>query len=68
MNEFPRFWRFAWLFFMQPLTLHRFLKGWRVDGDESALSLWRRRHELNEAERWWIGASARLLLDRKSVV
>ena len=63
MNGFPGFWRFAWLFFMQPISLHRLLKGWRIeDPDEPGFQFWRRRLDLSEAERWWIGASGRLLL------
>ncbi len=63
VNGFPGFWRFAWLFFMQPISLHRLLKGWRIeDSEEPGFQFWRRRHDLSEAERWWIGASARLLL------
>lgn len=38
---FPGFWRFAWMFFMQPLLLHRRLKERSVDPRGGLIGLWR---------------------------
>jgi len=56
----PGFWRFAWLFFMQPVTLHRLLPKLDVDPDAPFWKLQTR----SPAARWWVirGAQALLLL------
>src|ERR1017187_4362235 len=56
----PGFWRFVWLFWMQPVTLHRLLRGLEVVPTESALTLLRRRR--SPAENWWLVRSAQMLL------
>ena len=63
MNNFPGFFRFLWLFWMQPVTLHRRLKGWGVeDPGEPGFRLWRRRNLLSPGEKWWLRSLAQLLL------
>lgn len=56
----PGFWRFTWLFFMQPVTLHRLLRNVEVDPRASAWEL--RRQWGLPAVRWWLIRSAQVLL------
>ena len=56
----PGFWRFVWLFWMQPVTLHRLLRSLEVDPKESGWKLLRRRR--SPSENWWLVRSAQLLL------
>src|ERR1022692_964793 len=56
----PGFWRFAWLFLMQPVTLGRLLRGVGVDPRESLRTLLRRRR--SPAENQWLLPSAQLLM------
>lgn len=39
LAEIPGLWRFLWLLFMQPLTLHRMFLAWGLEGDPSWWSL-----------------------------
>ena len=41
MNEFPGFWRFVWMFWMQPFLLHEELTRFGVDPDDSGWALWK---------------------------
>ena len=46
----PGYWHFAWMFFMQPVTLHHRLKAAGVNEPGiSGWRYWRRRHELTRA-------------------
>src|ERR1017187_5864053 len=56
----PGFWRFIWLFWMQPVTLHRLLRSLEVDPRESGWKLLRRRR--SPSENWWLVRSAQMLL------
>src|ERR1035438_9978735 len=56
----PGFWRFIWLFWMQPVTLHRLLRSLEVHPRESGWKLLRRRRSPNE--NWWLVRSAQMLL------
>jgi hypothetical protein len=47
----PGFWRFIWLFWMQPVTLHRLLRSLGIDQLESGWELFRRQRTRNE--NWW---------------
>jgi hypothetical protein len=40
-SQIPGFWRFLWLFFMQPVTLHRLLREEGVDPKASGWRLWK---------------------------
>jgi len=52
----PGFWRFVWLFFMQPVTLHRLLRS--VGVDPGALLFWKLlRGRASPAARWWVDRS-----------
>jgi len=59
-EDLPGFWRFLWLFFMQPITLHRQLRSLGVDPDESLWRILRRRR--TEQEDWWVLRSAQMSL------
>ena len=60
MSDLPGFWRFVWLFWMQPVTLHRFLRSVGVDARESGWKLLRRQRSLSE--NWWRVRSVQMLL------
>ncbi len=54
----PGFWRFAWMFFMQPVSLHRRLKACGIEQpDISGWTYWRKRRVLGPA---YAGYFARL--------
>ena len=56
----PGFWRFVWLFFMQPVTLHRLLRGAGIDPKENLWGFWRKRRSLQST--WFLVRSAQTLL------
>ena len=56
----PGFWRFVWLFWMQPVTLHRLLRSVGVDPQQSGWTLLRRRR--SPSDNWWLGRLAQMLL------
>jgi len=56
----PGFWRFAWLFLMQPITLGRLLRGVGVDPLEPLWKVLRRQR--SPADSWWLLRSAQLAL------
>src|SRR5436309_475391 len=56
----PGFWRFVWLFWMQPVTLHRLLRSLEVNLSESGWELLRQRR--SPAENWLLVRSAQMLL------
>lgn len=56
----PGFWRFVWLFWMQPITLHRLLRSLEIDPRQSGWKLLRRRR--SPSENWWLVRSAQMLL------
>src|ERR1035441_10382419 len=56
----PGFWRFVWLFWMQPITLHRLLRSLEVDPKESGWKLLRRRR--SPSDNWWLVRSAQMFL------
>src|ERR1035441_10073574 len=56
----PGFWRFVWLFWMQPVTLHRLLRSLDVDPMQSGWKLLRRRR--SPGDNWWLVRSAQMLL------
>ena len=56
----PGFWRFVWLFWMQPITLHRLLRGVGVDPMQSGWKLLRRQR--SPSENWWLVRLAQMLL------
>jgi hypothetical protein len=56
----PGFWRFAWLFWMQPITLHRLLRSLDIDPRASGWKLFQRRRTLNES--WWFVRLLQMLL------
>src|ERR1035441_10087142 len=56
----PGFWRFVWLFWMQPVTLHRLLRSLGVDPTESGWKILRRRR--SPSENWWLVRLAQMLL------
>ncbi len=56
----PGFWRFVWLFWMQPITLHRLLRGVGLNPMESGWKLLRRTRSPQEA--WWLLRSAQMIL------
>jgi hypothetical protein len=56
----PGFWRFVWLFWMQPITLHRLLRNLEVDSEQSGWELLRRRR--SPSENWWLVRSAQIFL------
>jgi hypothetical protein len=58
--QLPGFWRFLWLFFMQPITLHRLLRSVEVNPRQSPWKLLRRQR--SPQENWWIARSAQALL------
>src|SRR5258708_4468531 len=58
--RFPGFWRFVWLFLMQPITLHRILRSLDVDPDQSGWKLLRRPRSRNV--NWWLLRSAQMFL------
>jgi hypothetical protein len=60
MEGLPGFWRFAWMFLMQPVTLGRLVRGLGVDPWESGWKLLRRRR--SAVDDWWLLRSAQLLL------
>ena len=56
----PGSWRFVWLFFMQPITLHRLLKSLEVD---PRVSLWKLlRRPRSTSENWWLKRLAQVIL------
>src|SRR5438552_1712915 len=51
----PGFWRFLWLLFMQPITLHRLLRSVSIKPEDSVWKLlWRQR---SREENWWLQRS-----------
>src|ERR1035438_9079555 len=56
----PGFWRFIWLFWMQPVTLHRLLRSLGVHPRESGWKLFRRRR--SPSDNWWLVRSAQMLV------
>ena len=56
----PGFWRFVWLFWMQPFKLHRLLRSVEVDPAEIGWKLLRRRR--SSSENWWLVRSGQMLL------
>ena len=56
----PGFWRFVWMFFMQPITLRRLLGGVGVDPFSMVLGLSRGRRSSHED--WWLLRSAQAML------
>jgi len=56
----PGFWRFVWLFWMQPITLHRLLRGIGVNPEESLWKILRRSR--SPQEDWWLLRSAQAML------
>lgn len=56
----PGFWRFVWLFWMQPIALHRLLLIVGVDPRESGWKLLRRSR--SSQENWWLLRSAQAVL------
>ncbi|MGH9720216.1 MAG: AAA family ATPase, partial [Bryobacteraceae bacterium] len=54
----PGFWRFVWLFFMQPITLHRLLRSLDVDPEQS---LWKLLRQRSPNENWWLVRSSQTL-------
>src|ERR1019366_8833259 len=48
----PGFWRFVWLFWMQPVTLHHLLRRLKVDPAENGWKILRRRR--SESDNWWL--------------
>jgi hypothetical protein len=56
----PDFWRFVWLFWMQPVTLHRLLRSVGVDPREGGWKLLRRRR--SPRENWWLMRQAQMIL------
>jgi len=60
MSDLPGFWRFVWLFWMRPVTLHRLLRRVGVNPIESGWKLLRRRR--SRSENWWLLRSLQMLL------
>ena len=56
----PGFWRFVWLFWMQPATLHHLLRRLKVDPAENGWKILRRRR--SEGDNWWLVRSTQMLL------
>jgi hypothetical protein len=56
----PGFWRFAWLFLMQPVTLSRLLRSVGISPKESLWRLLRRRR--SPVDNWWLLRLAQVLL------
>ena len=56
----PDFWRFVWLFWMQPITLHRLLRSLEVNPRENGWKLLRRQR--SPGENWWLLRCAQLLI------
>ena len=56
----PGFWRFIWLFWMQPVTLHRLLRSLGVHPRESGWKLFRRRR--SPSDNWWLVRSSQMCL------
>src|SRR4051812_18914007 len=56
----PGFWRFVWLFWMQPVTLHRLLRSLKVDPEEGLWKLLRRWR--SPSDNWWLLRSAQMFL------
>jgi hypothetical protein len=61
----PGFWRFAWLFLMQPITLNRLSRGVGASPGESLWKLLRCRR--SPADNWWLLRSAQLLIPSVAV-
>ena len=55
----PGFWHFLWLFWMQPITLHRLLRSLEIDPYKPGWKLLRRR---SPRESWYLIRVASLLL------
>src|SRR3982751_1959478 len=56
----PGFWRFVWLFFMQPVMLHRLLRAIEIDPEQSGWRLFRKRR--SPQENWWLARSIQTML------
>lgn len=53
--ELPGYWRFAWMFFMQPVTLHRWLKDCGIERpDISGWEFWKQRVGVEEGYRVYL--------------
>jgi hypothetical protein len=59
-TRLPGFWRFAWLFFMQPITLHGLLGRLNVDPEAPLWKLLRQRR--SPAVKWWLVRCAQVLV------
>ena len=58
---FPKFWRFAWMFFMQPVSLNRILRAHNVEPGLSLPALWRQERQ-NPACRQYLRYSVWMML------
>ncbi len=58
---FPGFWRFVWMFWMQPMTLHRVLRERGIEPNDRFFQLWRL-GATNPSARRYLGLAVQTLL------